>query len=647
MQEKTSESTEKHAQMIELIVVIFKNLLQIPKKNTYDDSDFSLFLLKKFNEESVFDSLVFMTQNFETDLSKKLSFHFLEIFYFIFKDYWPCDFFNLTKKQTLKDFMKTEKIESAKRERDRGTRHSRFGTNIVVRDKTSQLSRIVHCVPKANEMTVNSVGRKTAPKRKAKEVDQHVGMQIHQRKFGESNFIGSEEEEKVKHDLKNMALEMLEHSFNQLIEVLLESFYSGEQTEQDEHEKYKYIKISSFFLSVFRLNAHEKLKEEKAKYRSQPVNNEPEPRLNLQIAQISNSLKLQNIDFVFSKGFFVWLVEAKKSRNMDIYLASVEYLLEILYLIKDMERSPSEKMRKNSQTLQQKLFTLQICELAKFGLKEFSYDKLSRYFISTVFRFTTVLLTMLEEYSKDKILFIQTHKQKRKKDLSDKYDESGALDYSDEETNNYLEKRFNFTASLIDFVEYSIVENIISLLNYPKMLDDDLIESLSVFINRIITQSKGTWIFFQLKFMNIFNNFLTDHRKEIRFISIVRSIKTVLNSFFSKCKENPLLALEIIFPFSDKISKDAILSNYEAFVDDDQPIERSQSNHDSDTEKELEIEEFEKNLDANKWTDDDDLKLLEYYEIFKDNPKTWYNKLSTILNRPEEAIEQRLISKQI
>lgn len=92
--------------MIELIVVIFKNLLQIPKKNKHDDFDFSLFLLKKFNEESVFDSLVYMTQNFDTELSKKLSFHFLEIFYFIFKDYCPCDFFNFTKKQTLKDFIR-------------------------------------------------------------------------------------------------------------------------------------------------------------------------------------------------------------------------------------------------------------------------------------------------------------------------------------------------------------------------------------------------------------------------------------------------------------------------------------------------------------------------------------------------------------
>lgn len=194
-------------------------------------------------------------------------------------------------------------------------------------------------------------------------------------------------------------------------------------------------------------------------------------------------------------------------------------------------------------------------------------------------------------------------------------------------------------------MEYSIVENIVSLLKFPRMLDDELIESLSVFINRIITQAKGTWIFFQLKTMNIFNDFLTEHRKDLRFISVVRSIKTVLNSFFIKCKENPLLALEIIFPFTDKISKDAILCNYEAYVDNDEPIERAQSRSDSESEKELEIEEFERNLNSNKWTDDDDLKLLEYYEIFKDDPKSCYNKLSTILNRPEEAIEQRLISK--
>ena len=651
LQEKMTEASEKHSQMIELIVIIFKNLLQIPKRNVYDDSDFTLFLLKKFNEESVFDSLVYMTQNFETELSKKLSFHFLEIFYFIFKDYWPCDFFNLTKKQTLKDFMKQEKIESSKKQRQRSTRHSRFGTNIVVKDKATQLSRIVHWVPKANEISMQDIGRKTAPKRKVKEAEQHIGMQIHKRKFGESNFAGSEEEEKVKYDLKEMALEMLEHSYNQLIEVLLDSFYSGEQAKDNEHEKYKYIKISSFFMAVFRLNAHEKLKEEKIKYRSEPhVNNGSEPSLYLPIAQISNSLKLQNIDFIFSKGFFQTIVESKRTRDMDMYLASWEYLLELLYLIQDMERSPSEKMRKNAQTLQQKLFTLQICELAKHGLKEFSYANQSRYFIFTAFRFTTVLLTMLEGYSKGKMLYIQTHRLKRKKESDDKYDdESGALEYSDDDKNNYIEKKFNFIAALWEFVEYDVVENVISMLNFPKMLDDELIESISVFINRIITQAKGTWIFYQLKTMNIFHNFLSENRKDVRFITVVKSIKKVLNSFFLKCKENPLLALEIIFPFSDKAAKDAILSNYEAFVDYNEPEFNPQSKHDNDSEseKELELEEFGKKLEADKWTDDEDMKLLEYYDIFKDNPEDCFRKLSTILNRPEEAIEQRLISKEI
>lgn len=297
IQEEINDSTEKHAQMIELIVVIFKNLLQIPKAGP-DDTSFSILLLKQFNEDSVFDSFVYMTQQFEKDYEKKLSFHFLEIFFHIFQDYCPCDFFNLAKKQTLKDFMKQEEKNKMKRKRELNTRNLRFGKNMVIKDKDN-LQKVVPRMPTDKSSRKMDVGRKTAPKRKPKETDLPTGMLIHHKKFGEMNFAGSEEEENVKNELKKMVLDLLENSYNSLMNILLNNFYELSKEETQTHELLKYIKLSAFFMSFFRLNATEEHKEAKSKDKN--------ALLQLRITEISSSLKLQNIDYIFGKAFEQYL----------------------------------------------------------------------------------------------------------------------------------------------------------------------------------------------------------------------------------------------------------------------------------------------------------------------------------------------------
>lgn len=526
----------------------------------------------------------------------------------------------MAPKQKLKDFMAKENEKKAKRLKELSTRHSRFGTNIVVKDKATQQARIVHSVNAANMLEVQNVGRKTAPNRKMKDQEPHIGMLIHKKKFGETNIPGSDEEEQVKQDLKKMAIDMLENSYNQLINVLLDSFYSDNVDEDDcnEHEKYKFIKISAFFMSILRLNAYEELKAAKAKHKSSLVlSGTPAPVLTLPVGMVSSSLKLQNIDFIFSKGYYQLIRNPKSSRNMNMYLACVEYFLELLYLIQDMEKSAQEKTRKNAQTLKQKIFTLQICELAKFGLKEYEFPAQSRYFLATVFRFTAVLYDTLEVYAKGRVLYVQTHRMRKAKKSLENEEEEDPVYYDND--NLFIEKKFNFKASVIELVEYGVIDNFLRLLETPAALDDELISAIGSFFNRVVTIAKGTWMFYQLRYMNTFNKFLSEYRKELRYQPIVKAIQSILNSFFEKCKENPLLALEIIFPFTSLEMKNAILCNYEDIAEAGEDNEYYPKAQDSESEKELEIEEFERNLEANKWTDNDDLLLIEYYGLFQDD----------------------------
>lgn len=159
-------------------------------------------------------------------------------------------------------------------------------------------------------------------------------------------------------------------------------------------------------------------------------------------------------------------------------------------------------------------------------------------------------------------------------------------------------------------------------------------------------QAKATWVFYQLNTMNSFDLFLSEYRKEIRYISIVNALKMVLSSFFEKCQENPLLALEIIFPFPNKETIKSILTNYDfatEYIDDQDDYI---PNNDDD-EDEIEMEEFKKRMDENGWTKDQDAKLLEYYDIFKDDPHNLVQKLAKILNVEEEAVQARLEDKKL
>jgi hypothetical protein len=376
LQEDPSGVTEKSSQMIELIVVIFRNLLKIPTKKTDSDYAFTMFLVQKFNDESVFDSFLYITQNFKTELNKKLIFHFLEIYFYLFKDYCPMDLCNISitgnngmslpKRQTLKDFINKEKSIDNKRRQQSSTRHSRFGTTILVKQKNGGHNRVMPAIVPQSILNKKEVGHKSAPHRKAKETDEPKGMLIHYRKDGVANILGSDEEEKVKRSLNKLCLDIIDTSFNQFVETMLTLDYSStEEQKVEDHEKFKYVKLMSFIMSVGRLNAYKAYLDAKNGVKSRTendgdANGVPIPQIRLPVNKISNALQPQNIDFVFSIGFMEILKERKADRRLEVCLMSIEYLLEMLYYTRDLEKSGDKKDRDNAAILKQKLFTLQL-----------------------------------------------------------------------------------------------------------------------------------------------------------------------------------------------------------------------------------------------------------------------------------------------
>lgn len=79
---------------------------------------------------------------------------------------------------------------------------------------------------------------------------------------------------------------------------------------------------------------------------------------------------------------------------------------------------------------------------------------------------------------------------------------------SDREEN--VERQLNFSAEISLLINYDVVSRYMSVvdLNCNLSKKADLVQMTASFFRRIVFQLKQTWIFYQMNYMNYFNNFL-------------------------------------------------------------------------------------------------------------------------------------------
>ena len=87
-------------------------------------------------------------------------------------------------------------------------------------------------------------------------------------------------------------------------------------------------------------------------------------------------------------------------------------------MIRDLASSDSEQNKQNAKILSQNVFYHDLCCISQYALTLFDERKHSNQYLMDVVEYTHLMLEMLDEYSRGKVLTIQTqrkHKVKRKK----------------------------------------------------------------------------------------------------------------------------------------------------------------------------------------------------------------------------------------
>ena len=123
--------------------------------------------------------------------------------------------------------------------------------------------------------------------------------------------VENQEKRKLKQDLKEFAKDILENSYKPLIETIYSLLEQNQDQEMD--DPYIYIKITAYFMCLFRQFAYEEQKKSGAMVL---------PHLQ----RIGPSLGIQNIDWIFKRTIYQIIESRKRNQKFHEYIAGIEYL---------------------------------------------------------------------------------------------------------------------------------------------------------------------------------------------------------------------------------------------------------------------------------------------------------------------------------
>jgi hypothetical protein len=151
LKRRIAEVENKYQQLIELIFNFLKQIFNIYNpQECWKNCEINLNFIKKMFENKIFDAINYHTTNFETEFYKRISFNFLELIHFIFREFTVTQLFEVTNKiqenvksdSLLKRLRDDEKKQQQERLSKLSTRHNNFGTSIQIKrpdDTTSYM----------------------------------------------------------------------------------------------------------------------------------------------------------------------------------------------------------------------------------------------------------------------------------------------------------------------------------------------------------------------------------------------------------------------------------------------------------------------------------------------------------------------------
>ena len=596
---------DRHDQMLELIIYLIRNLVAIPDRqigvkkgkkgffvvNSKEDhhSDLQRRLLHVLSNSLLLEALIFLAQDFKSANIQKLNFCLLEIFYHILKHFQPEQLFASSTSQPLTALLAQDKAEQrAKMTSSASSRHSKFGSNY-------RESRQFQGIYSFNSGCVTSnafkllLDRSETPSQ-IQPVRPRIpaSMQI----LPDIQSLSLTMDSALITKIRKMSEDVLNQCYCSMVEtVFAELFRDSDRLEEE--DKMRYFGFQAFFLEFARRKYYQE--------RCEPFN--------FDVSCISESLKIENFEYLFKSFILEFGKTSKKEYNAREFHSALKFCLQFLYCVKEMTESNHEEIKKNGQILLQNIFYHEMSAVCR---KAFSYwkDGVSPVsFLTDIVQFVHVTFKLLEEYSRGKVLTVQTNKVARREKRRVEEEEFGSEE-EEEEQARYKERQLNFAAEFSMLADPEIIEKYCVLVRNVKLNTELTNDCISRFFQRIIHECEADWLLFQVDYLREFHSVLSNKDNERLHPELYSTLRLVAKRFFALFQRNSLLPIEILFRFKDKSVVNDILSNYEhkETVDMDE--------YPQEIEDDVAI--LPTSLGLLSWSKSEDLLLIENYFTFKD-----------------------------
>ncbi|KAG8868501.1 Topoisomerase 1-associated factor 1, partial [Tulasnella sp. 331] len=535
-----NERTERDGQIINLVLHCFRNLCFIkdPPPNAHASGEQAEYaalqskLINTFREANVLDALLAFASNADDMMFNPWNNLVLEIFYLLFRGVKPGSLIldqSVKAKQDLRNLLAGEAKKKREDQKFAPTRHSRFGTTVVVQQGDEKFIMHRQAALTADTSKVMDLTKKKVTKGAKRQDD-----------LGTTSWLSVT----ALNTLQGLAKEFMLTCFNRFLSSLLKDIRM-ERAKITEKDNLRLLFVSTWFLEFF-LSVRER-----------------EGEGNWSLSLVKEVVEEEWVKWVLRR--MRDAADEKPKLWVELH-AGIDCLAQLLLLIEAMATSDPVFVEAAS-TLQHKLYyNGEIFDLAFDNLsqyKQYTAQKSIAYLDSSI-HLSYVLLRVLEKWAKAKGeggAMVVRKKKKAAKKAKGVTEEEGIVDVpSDEdeeaeraaEEDDFKDSMLTFEAYETRFAHPDVAATCLTYLGRYEQFDSpEKMKWVVGLLHRQVVKVKAEGLFFRVTTLELFNRILKDEKtlpKDRPYLDLMILIKFVLRKFFKAVAEDSFILVESFFP---------------------------------------------------------------------------------------------------
>ena len=484
-----SQRTLKSEQLIESIVLLYRNLLQVPEvvsehtgKSSTHEKALKLRFIATLSMHNSLDVFIFLVQQSSKTLLKKIGALLLEIFYHIFSLFEPEWLFQNSNqtKISLAPIYEEEKGEETQGLSGMSSRQARFDCNIkTVRNLEAGSKAVQNSFKNDCYQSLISTASKNLKDGKVNLKYASVLPSDHYKEI-----LDKEEfNEPLKQIIRDYAIDFVEHAYGILVKQSYEEIHKKKRPIRDQDRVYFFV-IIGFGLEVFRYN----LCSKKGSRDILVGDTNPENYDNYDLQSINAVLQIPIFEYIYDITFKHAYIK-KRLFNVQIYHAGLYSYIQILHCIKEIRSSASEAARKSIHIFTQEIFRKEYSSIVRGVFSQYSPKTHDPKLVRTLAECIEVLLDVLEElFNGDK-----------------------------DNTPQYIELRTSFKYEIAVFSNYEVMNVLLNMIRADRLEENGrkANDSMAGIMKRVVYVLKAEWLFFQIGYLLIFQGILNSRNQKV------------------------------------------------------------------------------------------------------------------------------------